>query len=52
MPHTLLIPDESHTKLADYLESLRKGRGFAGKRLKDNLAGIELRPLTEAEFLG
>jgi hypothetical protein len=52
MPHTLLIPDESHTKLEDYLESLRKGRGCAGKRLKDNLAGTELATLTKAEFLG
>lgn len=51
MPYTLLLPDETRARLAEYLAALRKGGACAGKRLKDNLAGIELAKLTEAEFL-
>ena len=50
MPHTL-IPDETRTRLAEYLASLQAGSAFAGKRLKDNLAGLESATLTEAGFL-
>jgi hypothetical protein len=51
MPHTLLIPDETRTRLAEYLASLRAGKALAGKRLRDNLAGSELATLTDAGFL-
>ena len=50
MPHTL-IPDETRTRLAEYLASLQAGSAFAGKRLKDNLTGLELAAMTEAGFL-
>jgi hypothetical protein len=39
--HTLLIPDETRTRLAEYLVALQSGRVSAGERLKDNLADIE-----------
>ena len=51
MPHMLLIPDETRTRMAEYLESLRNGRASAGKLLGDKLDGIQLATLTEAKFL-
>lgn len=51
MAHTLLIPDETRSRLADYLASLRTGAEVAGKYLGDNLAGIGLKTLTDAAFL-
>jgi hypothetical protein len=51
MRHTLLIPDETHARLVEYLASLQTGNASAGKRLRGNLAGIELTTLTEAAFL-
>ena len=51
MPHTLLIPDKTRTRLAEYLATLRADSSLAGKRLRDNLAGIELATLTDAGFL-
>lgn len=51
MPHTLLLPDETRTRLVEYLAALRAGKVFAGKRLRGNLAGLELAALTEAGFL-
>jgi|688.fasta_scaffold1016000_2 hypothetical protein len=51
MAHTLLIPDETLTRLADYLAALRKGKLLAGERLKDNLADIELATLTDAGLI-
>lgn len=42
MRHTLIIPDATRTRLAEYLKSLRAGSASAGKRLGNNLAGIEL----------
>ena len=51
MCHTLIIPAETRTRLVEYLASLQAGRAFAGKRLKDNLAGLELAKLTEGGFL-
>jgi hypothetical protein len=47
MPDTLIIPDKTRTRLAEYLVALQSGRVSAGERLKDNLAGIELATLTE-----
>ena len=51
MRHALLIPDETRVRLMEYLASLQAGSASAGKRLKDNLAGIELATLTDAGFL-
>jgi hypothetical protein len=51
MTHTLIIPDETRRRLVEYLASLQAGRASAGKRLGDNLAGIELAALTEAGIL-
>ena len=51
MPHTLIIPEKTRAHLAEYLASLRVDRSGAGKRLKDNLAGLDLATLTEAGFL-
>jgi ABC-type molybdate transport system ATPase subunit len=49
--HTLLIPDETRTRLAEYLVALQSGRVSAGERLKDNLADIELATLTDADLI-
>ena len=51
MPHTLIIPDTTRTRLAEFLSSMRLGRSLAGKRLRNNLAGLELATLPEADFL-
>ncbi len=51
MPHTLLIPIESRVRLAKYLSSLQAGHDTPGKRLKDNLADLELAGITETQFL-
>jgi hypothetical protein len=51
MPHTLIIPEKTRIRLAEYLASLRVGRSLAGRRLKDSLAGLELATLTEAGLL-
>jgi len=51
VPHTLIIPDETRSRLVKYLALLQAGSTSAGKRLRDNLAGIELAILTEAGFL-
>ena len=51
MAHTLLIPEKTRFGLKQYLASLRNGEGRAGKRLGDNLAGLNLAALTEAQFL-
>jgi hypothetical protein len=51
MPHTLLLPDETRARLLEYLAFLRTGKAFAGNRLRDKLAGIELTTLTEAGLL-
>jgi hypothetical protein len=51
MRHTCIIPDETRSRVVKYLASLQAGNASAGKRLKENLAGIELATLTEAGFL-
>jgi hypothetical protein len=51
MPHTLIIPDETRTRLAEYLAALRDGGASAGKHLRDYLACVELATLTDAAFL-
>lgn len=51
MAHTMLIPDETRTRLVDYLSALRMGEVFAGNRLRDRLADTEMAKLTETDFL-
>jgi hypothetical protein len=51
MSHTLIIPEKTRTRTAEYLTALQSGRAATGKRLRDNLAGIELATLTEAGVL-
>lgn len=51
MARTILIPDETLTRLADYLASLQAGSASAGKRLRDGLAGLDPATLTAAGFL-
>ena len=51
MAHTLIIPNETRTRLVEYLASLQAGCAFAGKRLRDHLADMELATLTDAAFL-
>jgi len=51
MPHILLIPDETRSRMAEYLAALRTGDASAGKRLRNNLAGTEFSSLNEAGFV-
>lgn len=51
MRHILIIPEETRTRLSEYLASLLVDRSLVGRRLRDNLVGIELETLTEAGFL-
>ena len=51
MAHTLLIPDITRARLMKFLAELQAGSASAGKRLSDNLDGIELATLTDAGFL-
>jgi hypothetical protein len=51
MPHTLIIPAETRSRLTGYLASLRAGSATAGGRLHERLAGTRLADLTEPEFL-
>lgn len=51
MRHTCIIPDETRARLVEYLAALQAGTACAGKRLRSNLAGIELATLTEETFL-
>jgi hypothetical protein len=50
MPHTLIIPDETRVRLVEYLAGLQAGSASAGKRLRDNLAGIELVTLADCRL--
>jgi hypothetical protein len=51
MPHTILVPDDTRTRLAEYLASLQSGGMPAGGRLKSALVGLDLAALTAARFL-
>lgn len=51
MPYTLIIPNETRTRIIAYQAALRTGDASAGKRLRDNLAGIDLSSLNETGFL-
>ena len=50
MPHSLLIPDATRDRLAEYLVSLQSHDARAGGYLAESLAGHELAATTEAEF--
>ena len=49
--YTVLVPDETRTRIAEYLDALRKGKVHAGKRLMDSLSGVEPATLAEDRFL-
>jgi hypothetical protein len=51
MPHSLLIPDATRARLAEYLVSLQSHDAHAGGYLAAALAGHELAAITEAELL-
>jgi len=51
MPHTILVPDDTRSRLSQYLDSLRTGTASAGKRLEHSLAGRNLVTLTKEQFL-
>ena len=51
MSHTLIIHEKTRTRTAEYLAALQSGRAAAGKRLRDNVSGIDLVTLTEAGVL-
>ena len=50
MPHTLLIPNETRTRLVGYLGSLQNGSALAGIRLQAKLAGTQVEARTEAKL--
>lgn len=49
---TCIIPEKTRARLVEYPASLQAGNALAGKRLRENMADIELTTLTKAEFLG
>lgn len=51
MPLTLIIPEETHVRLTEYLALLRTGFVPAGKRLREGLAGVAPETLTESVLL-
>ena len=51
MRHTILVPEQTRTRVADYLGSLRSGQSEAGNHLQGSLRGMDLKTLTEATFL-
>jgi hypothetical protein len=51
MRHTILVPEETRARAADYLESLRSGQTVAGNHLQESLRGMGLETLTAAAFL-
>jgi hypothetical protein len=48
---TLLAPDKTRARLADYLTSMRAGAAIPGGRFASQLAGADLATLTEAALL-
>ena len=51
MPHTILIPEATRDRAADYLLSLISGGSQAGRYLAAGLAKYDLSRLSDAEFL-
>jgi len=51
MPHTILIPEETRVRAADYLRALRTGDARPGKYLAAALSGGNPSTLTDAAFL-
>ncbi len=50
--YSIIIPEETVARAADYLESLRAGRTQPGSRLRDRLKGSDVQALTELDLLG
>jgi len=51
MRHTILIPEETRARAAQYMASLRCGHAQAGKYLQKCLINIDIETLTEEAFL-
>ena len=51
MPHTILVPEETRTRTADYLLALRTGDARPGKYLAAALGTGDLSAVTDATFL-
>ena len=51
MRHTILVPEETRTRAADYLASLRSGQSVAGNHLQECLSGMDIATLTTTAFL-
>ena len=51
MRHTILVPEETRARIADYLDSLRSGQAVAGNHLQESLRGLDLEKLTAAACL-
>lgn len=50
--YSIIIPEETVTRAADYLERLRVGWTQPGAYLRDRLQGVDVRALTELDLLG
>jgi len=50
--YSIIIPEETVARAADYLERLRVGRTQPGARLADCLQGSDIQALTELDLLG
>lgn len=51
MPHTLLVPASTRSRLEEYVASLREGKLHAGERLAEKLADKDLATLTDSVVL-
>ena len=50
--YSILIPEDTLVRTADYLQALRAGRAQAGALLHHRLRGADLRAITELDLLG
>lgn len=50
--YSIIIPEETAARAADYLERLRASRTQPGARLRDRLQGSDVQALTELDLLG
>ena len=50
--YSIIIPEDTVARAADYLEALRVGRTQPGALLRDRLQGADLRAMTEQDLLG
>ena len=50
--YSILVPDETLSRLGDYLQAVQAGRAQAGVHLRDRLRSIDLESMTDHDFLG